>query len=104
MADLRQHLVASRIAGVVATSREDNLRNIGRLLDDAPEHWFGVHRLRDWTFDEVLDVMARRCGIHADPSNDPALFVAEEEGRAIVTVRSTTTCSPSSTTRSRRTC
>ena len=83
MADLRQHLVASRIAGEVATSRQDNLRNIGRMLDDAPDYWFGLRRTREWTFDEAFDVMVRRCGIDADPEHvegddtiDPDLTLA----------------------------
>ena len=84
--NLRQHLVDSRIAGQVDTSRENNLRNIGRMLDDAPEYWFGLHRTRDWTFDEVFDVMVRRCGIDADPAHvegvdtiDPDLTLAALE-------------------------
>jgi hypothetical protein len=68
MADLRTHLVQSRIAGEVDTPRQGNLRNIGRMLDDAPDYWFGLRRTRDWTFEEVLDVMARRCGISPDAS------------------------------------
>ena len=83
MADLRQHLIDSRIAGEVATSRQDNLRNIGRMLDDAPEYWFGVERRRDWSADEVFDVMVRRCGIDPDPEHrsggdtiDPDLTLA----------------------------
>ena len=81
--NLRQHLVDSRIAGQVDTTRENNLRNIGRMLDDAPDYWFGLHRTRDWTLDEVFDVMVRRCGIDADPAHvegvdtiDPDLTIA----------------------------
>ena len=69
MADLLSHLVEHRIAGEVATSRQDNLRNIRRMLDDAPDYWFGLHRTRDWTFDEAFDVMVRRCGIDGDPDH-----------------------------------
>lgn len=83
MADLRAHLVASRIAGEVDTSRQNNLRNIGRMLEDAPDYWFGLRRTRDWSFDEVFDVMVRRCGIDADPEHvegvdtiDPDLTIA----------------------------
>jgi hypothetical protein len=66
---LRQHLLDSRIAGDVATSRQDNLRNIRRMLDDAPEYWFGLHRTREWSYDEVVEVMVRRCGIDPDPAH-----------------------------------
>lgn len=83
MADLRGHLVESRIAGRVDTSRENNLRNIGKLLDDLPEYWFGLQRRRKWTSDEVFDVMVRRCGIDPDAGHvegvdtiDPDLTIA----------------------------
>jgi hypothetical protein len=81
---LREHLVRSRIAGDVATPRSENLRNIGRMLADHDEYWFGLRRDREWTADEVLDVMARRAGLDPDPSRtdggdtiDPDLVVAQ---------------------------
>jgi Phosphatase len=84
--DLRQHLVDHRIAGEVGTSREDNLRNIGRMLEDAPDYWFGLRRTQEWTFDAVLEVLARRCGIDPDAEHvegvdtiDPDLTVAALE-------------------------
>ena len=82
--DLRDHLTRHRIAGDVATPRHENLRNIGRMLEDHPEYWFGVRRQRDWTADGVLAVMARRAGLDPDPSRtdgsdviDPDLTVAQ---------------------------
>jgi hypothetical protein len=66
---LRSHLVEHRIAGDVATSRHENLRNIGRMLDRHDEYWFGLVHRRDWTADEVLAVMARRAGLSADPEH-----------------------------------
>ena len=81
---LREHLVRSRIAGEVGTPRSENLRNIGRMLDDHDEYWFGLVRRRAWTADEVLAVMARRVGIAADPGHlhgvdriDPDLTLAQ---------------------------
>jgi hypothetical protein len=65
--DLRSHLARHRIAGDVATPRRENLRNIGRMLENHDEYWFGLRRSRDWTADEVLEVMARRAGISPDP-------------------------------------
>jgi hypothetical protein len=81
---LRDHLVRHRIAGDVATPRHQNLRNIGRMLADDDECWFGLVRRRDWTADEVLAVMSERVGLDPDPSRtdgddtiDPDLAVAQ---------------------------
>lgn len=81
---LREHLVRHRIAGDVATPRHENLRNIGRMLDDHDEYWFGLVRRRDWTADEVLAVMAKRVGLDPDPGRadgidtiDPDLTIAQ---------------------------
>ena len=68
MTDLRQHLLDSRIAGDVATPREDNLRNMGRMAEGRPGYDFGLLPAVESTRDEVLDVMARRCGVVADPA------------------------------------
>ena len=67
-ADLRQHLVASRIAGEVDTPREDNLRNMARMAEGRENYDFGLVPDRAWTRDEVLEVMVRLCGVHPDPS------------------------------------
>ncbi|MFP5220027.1 MAG: phosphatase [Actinomycetes bacterium] len=82
--DLREHLVRHRIAGDIGTPRHQNLRNIGRMLDDHDEYWFGLVRRRAWTAEEVLEVVARRAGISADPEHvdgtdtiDPDLTVAQ---------------------------
>jgi len=69
-ADLRQHLLDSRIAGEVATPRAENLRNFGRMAEGRVGYDFGLVPAREWTRDEVLDVMARRCGVHPDPAYD----------------------------------
>jgi len=82
-AALREHLVRHRIAGDIGTPRHENLRNIGRMLDDHDEYWFGLVRRRPWGPDEVLDVVARRAGISPDRDHlegtdtiDPDLTVA----------------------------
>jgi hypothetical protein len=63
--DLRAHLVATAIAGDVATPRANNLRAMRRLAAGEEAAWFGLAP-RAVTYDEVLAVMARRCGVVAD--------------------------------------
>ncbi len=67
MSELRRHLLGSRIAGDVATPREDNLRNMVRMSRGMPGYDFGIVPSRERTGEEVLDVMVRRCGVRADP-------------------------------------
>lgn len=63
---LREHLVEHRIAGEVATSRQENLRNFGRMAEGREKYDFGLVPARTWTADEVAGVMAERCGTSAD--------------------------------------
>ncbi len=63
---LRQHLVASRIAGSVATTRQNNLENFGRMSRREPAYLFGLEPSGRWSFEDVLAVMAQRCGVSAD--------------------------------------
>jgi hypothetical protein len=67
---LREHLVRHRIAGEVGTSREDNLRNAARMAQGLRTYDFGLVPRRSWTADEVVGVMAQRCGISPDLSYD----------------------------------
>ncbi|MCP2295681.1 Phosphatase [Nocardia amikacinitolerans] len=64
--ELREHVVRSGIAGEVATPREGNLRHYGRMVAKDPGFQFGL-RLRDWSFDETLAMMARLCGVNPNP-------------------------------------
>lgn len=66
--ELLAHLVDSRIAGDVATSREDNLRNIARMAQGQPAYAFGLVPLQVRSPDEVLAVMAQRAGLDPDPT------------------------------------
>lgn len=63
---LRKHLLQTRIAGDVATPREGNLAHYRRMVAKDPGYQFGLV-LKDWTFDETLDMMARLCGVNPDP-------------------------------------
>jgi hypothetical protein len=64
--ELRRHLVETRIAGEVATTRENNLRNFRRLADRDPVAMFGVEPAGEWSFADVLVLMAERCGVSPD--------------------------------------
>jgi len=68
-AQLRAHLLAARIAGDVATPREENLRNFGRMVEGRSLYDFGLVPLHDWSVPEVLAVMAELCGVSADPAH-----------------------------------
>jgi len=87
--ELVEHLVASRIAGDVATSRESNVGNIDKMLRRDWDYHFGLELDRPWTADEVLAVMAKRVGMDPDPSRrtgtdriDPELTVDALEAAA----------------------
>jgi len=87
--ELVDHVVATRIAGDVATPRQSNVANIDKMLAREPEYWFGLELDRDWTREEVLAVLAKRVGVDADPTRlsgpdtiDPQLCVdALDEAR-----------------------
>jgi hypothetical protein len=66
--NLREHLVATRVAGDVATPRDNNLRAMRRLADGDERTWFGL-AAKPVTFDEVLAVMAVRAGVDPDPAH-----------------------------------
>ncbi len=66
---LREHLVRTRIAGRVATSRENNLGNFQRLADRDRYYMFGLEHAGTWTFAEILALMAKQCGVSADASH-----------------------------------
>lgn len=65
-AELASYLDSVGITGKVATPRQDNLRHM-RLFLEGNEHLeFGVRLSREWTFDEVFDLMHQRVGTSAD--------------------------------------
>ena len=66
--ELRAHLVASRIAGDVATSREDNLMKYGFLAAGMTKARFGLSFEGSWGLRDVLELMAKRVGVSPDES------------------------------------
>jgi hypothetical protein len=63
---LREHLVASRLAGEVATSCGNTLDNCRKLVCGYPEYTFGLSDWRTATIDEVLGAVRALCG--GDPA------------------------------------
>jgi len=66
--ELREHLVANLIAGDVATSRDNNLGNFRRFAERDPHYLFGIEPRGRWSADDVLALMAERCGVSPDPA------------------------------------
>jgi hypothetical protein len=92
---LREHLVATRIAGDVATPREDNLGKYELFAQRHTRVMFGLDPTGSWAFAEVLELMAGVVGVSPDPEHrsgpdriDPDLTLdaldrlAEHVGRA----------------------
>jgi hypothetical protein len=83
-AELVDHLVKTRIAGDVATPRENNLSHYRKLANGDRHYWFGLELGNRWSDEQdVLAVMAERVGVNDDPEYrygqdtiDPELTVA----------------------------
>lgn len=67
--DLREHLVRTRIAGDVATGRENNLGHYRSLADRDPRYLFGLRPEGGWSYQDVLELMAKSAGVVADPGH-----------------------------------
>jgi hypothetical protein len=66
--ELRAQLISSRIAGDVATSRENNLANYQRMSERQPLYLLGLTPEGTWSASDVLKLMAARCGVVPDPT------------------------------------
>ena len=62
-AALRAHLVESRIAGDVATSREDNLLKYGFLAARVSKAMFGLTFSGAWGLGDILAMVAEWGGV-----------------------------------------
>jgi uncharacterized protein (DUF2249 family) len=61
--------VRTLIAGDVATPRQNNLLHYRRMSRRDPYYLFGLDLDGSWTFEEVLAMMAERCGVNPDPAH-----------------------------------
>lgn len=66
---LREHLIRTRIAGEVATPRENNLDHFSSLANDDPYYMLGLTFEQPWSFRDILATMAKSAGVVADPGH-----------------------------------
>ncbi|TYB53776.1 phosphatase [Nonomuraea sp. PA05] len=67
--ELRDHLVYSRIAGDVATPRENNLDHYSSLANGDPYYALGLTFDQPWPYRDILALMAKSAGVVADPGH-----------------------------------
>ncbi|WP_248962265.1 phosphatase [Sphaerisporangium perillae] len=67
--ELKKHLVDTKIAGEIATSRENNLDHYRSLALGDPYYMFGLSFENDWTYRDVLALMAKSAGVIDDPEH-----------------------------------
>ena len=68
-AELAAYLDSVLITGAVGTDRQDNLHHMRLFLEGNEHLGFGVRTTREWTFDDVFDLMHERVGIDPDRSH-----------------------------------
>ncbi|MFC0600718.1 phosphatase [Streptomyces palmae] len=66
---LRAHLLAARLAGPVATTRERSLRRYRLFAARDPRVLLGIEPDGDWSLAELLCLMGERCGVSRDPGH-----------------------------------
>lgn len=59
---LRDHLLATRLSGWVATSRANSVDHFRRLADGDPYYHLGLDLDDRWPYDKVVTLMEERCG------------------------------------------
>ncbi|GHB80331.1 hypothetical protein GCM10010331_79770 [Streptomyces xanthochromogenes] len=64
---LRAHLLAARLAGPVATSREESLRSYRLFAARDPRVLLGLDPEWGWGEGDLLRLMADKCGVSDDP-------------------------------------
>jgi hypothetical protein len=76
---LRAHLLAARLAGPVATSREESLLAYRLFAAGDPRATLGLAPERGWREGDLLRLMAERCGVSADPRHVTGSDVIDPE-------------------------
>lgn len=76
---LRAHLLAARLAGPVATSREVSLRSYRLFAARDPRILLGLDPEWSWGPGDLLRLMADKCGVSADPGHTTGADVIDPE-------------------------
>lgn len=76
---LRAHLLAARLAGPVATSREESLRSYRLFEARDPRVMLGLDPEWAWGHRELLALMADKCGVSGDPGHRTGQDVIDPE-------------------------
>ncbi|GAA0451856.1 phosphatase [Streptomyces stramineus] len=64
---MRAHLLAARLAGTVATTRERSLSRYRMFVARDPRALIGLEPEHDWRMGDLLRLMGRQCGVSDDP-------------------------------------
>ncbi|MEV0613914.1 phosphatase [Nonomuraea sp. NPDC050404] len=67
--EFREHLIRCRIAGDVATSRENNLDHYSSLANGDPYYALGLTFEQPWPYRDILALMAKSAGVVSDPGH-----------------------------------
>ncbi len=76
---LRAHLVGARLAGTVATSREKSLRSYRLFAARDPRLLLGIDPEGSWKQQDLIELMADRCGVSADSRRTSGQDVIDPE-------------------------
>lgn len=76
---LRAHLLAARLAGPVATSREESLRSYRLFAARDPRVLIGLNPAWSWDERDLIGLMAAKCGVSADPRHTSGCDVIDPE-------------------------
>ncbi|MDI3423919.1 phosphatase [Streptomyces luteolus] len=76
---LRAHLLAARLAGPVATSREESLRSYRLFAARDPRVLLGLDPQWSWDDRDLIALMADKCGVSADPLHTTGPDVIDPE-------------------------
>ncbi|MEC4020290.1 phosphatase [Streptomyces sp. H27-D2] len=77
--ELRAHLLEARLAGPVATTREQSLRRYRLFAARDPQVLLGLEPEQDWPLAELLKLMHDRCGVSDDPAHISGLDVIDPD-------------------------